>query len=82
MAQVGMKKYWKEHVSASMRSINVHRNNKWYASYQSTNCDLENLPSDDDKKQLEQLIMIRIRITKVNLTSIIESFSWSDIEVR
>ena len=49
MAEAGAKRRWKEHVSASMRSSNEHRNNKIYAFYPSINCDVENLPSEDEK---------------------------------
>ena len=49
MAEVGIKRRRKEHVSASMRSNNVQMNNKFYASYPSTNCDPKKLPSEDVK---------------------------------
>ena len=58
IAEVGMKRRWKEHVSASMRSSNLHRNNKLYVSYPSSNCDPANASSEDVKlgnyQQLEQ----------------------------
>ena len=49
MAEVRIKKRYKEFVNASMRSNNVHRNNKFYASYSSTSCDPANLLSEDVK---------------------------------
>ena len=62
MTEVGMKRRWKEHTSASTISSNVHRNNNFYASYPSTNYVPNFFPSEDVKlgnyQQFEQLIGI------------------------
>ena len=82
MAQVGMKRRWKEHVSASMRSTHENRNSKLYSSYHSGNCHADNMPATTESMgtfcQLEQVLGIGLK--KTHLTNIISLFQWSDVE--
>jgi len=82
-AEVGMNRRWKEHIQASMRTLCINRNSKFYSSYPHINCDETNRSNQDDKmgtfQQLEQLI--GIGITRDKLTSINALFTWSDEEL-
>ena len=82
-AEMGMKRRWKEHVSASMRTQSVNRSSKLYSSYPHSNCEKDNMPSVDEQlgnfQQIEQLIGIGIE--RKNLTTINQLFDWSDEEL-
>ena len=83
-AEVGMKRRWKEHVAASMRTQSVNRSSKLYSSYPHKNCEEVNMPSQDDIlgnfQQIEQLIGIGIE--RQNLTIINNLFEWSEQEIK
>ena len=61
-AETGMRKRWKEHVSASMLTTEANRKSVLYSLYPNENCEIENLPKTSKQKgvfqQLEQLIGI------------------------
>ena len=82
-AEVGMKRRWKEHVTASMRTQSVNRRSKLYSLYPHSKCEDINMPSQDEIlgnfQQIEQLIGIGIKRT--NLTLIINLFDWSEDEL-
>jgi len=62
MAEVGLMKRSKNHISASRRSSNEHRSNTFYSAHRSMHCEQDNLPSKEEKfgnfQQLDQLIGI------------------------
>ena len=75
-----MKRRWKEHVVASMRTQSVNRSSKLYSYHPHLNCEDVNMPSQDEVlgnfQQIEQLIGIGIE--RNNLTLINQLFYWSE----
>ena len=82
MAEVGMSRRWKEHVSGSMRSSHVNRASKFYKCYPNSGAEEDNMPTKDDRlgtfQQLEQLIGIGIR--REQLTDVVGLFEWTRVE--
>ena len=84
MGEMGIKRRWYEHVSASLRDSHINRSSKFYSCYLNLNCEKDNIPDADRTMgafiQLEQLISIGLR--KGNLEDIVNQFEWSDFELK
>ena len=46
MGEMGIKRRWSEHVSASLRSSHVNRSSKLYSCYPNPNCKKDNIPDN------------------------------------
>ena len=81
-AEVGIRRRWKEHTSASMLKEHSHRSSKFYSSYPNSLCtDMEYMNPNIMKGYWEDLSStIGIGIKKTNMTSVVSCFNWNEKE--
>ena len=83
-AQSGMKKRWKEHVSASMCSTDNARSSRFYSSYPNVNCKEVDKPKQSlIKGNFQQIVqLVGVALHRSNEVKVIDLFEWSDYEIE
>ena len=82
-AETGIRKRWKEHVSASMLTTEANRKSVLYSLFPHDKCETENLPKTSKQKGVFQQLgqLIGIGFDRRKMKEIVSLFEWGDEEI-